>query len=228
MPKFAEMTELELIEQGRIALRDIAPSLFREMLKRGLIDPARKSDPAYLLKAFRSNTRIIDDVPVVWNLYSGFIRIAELAVDNDEPEVAIVLLATAVDHILNIYYVERLAPRGLSEKDVALMIRSLNTEAKMGWLNSLTGPLEIPDDLKKRLLALMELRNAIVHYKALPKRFSEESWIGSRVAQTNFEELNDDVDSVTRLVDSALKAADSNLRLASEMTETMFGALSPA
>jgi hypothetical protein len=225
MPRFREMTE----QQKRYtALRTFAPAIFLEMLNRHLIDPARKSDSAYLWQVFMSDDSILPDVQMRTSIHEGFITMAELAVDNDEQLVAIVLLATAVEHILNLYFGERLVRQGLSKKDVALIIRNLNTEAKMGWLNSLIGPLEIPDDLKKRLLALMELRNAIVHYKGLLMKIDEETsydWIRSRLEQTNFDEVIADIQELETAAEFALSSANPDRQLALEMTETMFGAL---
>ena len=99
-------------------------------------------------------------------IHNEFIEQAKNAVTSGRMKVAIILISTTIEHLLNIYYRQLLLFKELSPETITDIIRRTNVESKIGWLNSLTGQFEIPQDIGKQIKELFELRNAIVHYKA--------------------------------------------------------------
>ena len=86
--------------------------VLREMFSRGLIAPERVNDPDYLWPVILKNfDEIVPDVEMATAIHDSFLDVAEFAIDADEPAVAVVLVATAIEHILNIYYRDFLAGR---------------------------------------------------------------------------------------------------------------------
>lgn len=81
--------------------------------------------------------------------------------------VAIVLYATAVEQYVNQTYALMLRAHGLENEEVEKIVRTLNIEPKLSWLMKLVAQREFPKALRTRLRKVFELRNAIVHYKAL-------------------------------------------------------------
>jgi hypothetical protein len=81
--------------------------------------------------------------------------------------IAIVLYASAVEQYLNQSYRLMLAAHGIDDDDITRMIRALSVDAKLSWLLKLITKKQFPKGLGKRLRAVFELRNAIVHFKAV-------------------------------------------------------------
>ncbi|VVB72285.1 Uncharacterised protein [uncultured archaeon] len=82
--------------------------------------------------------------------------------------VAVVLIVTAIEQLMNVYYRNVLELRGLPQEDITKIIRRCNVDVKIDWLITLVLGHELPKDLKKSITDLVELRNSIVHYKAIP------------------------------------------------------------
>jgi len=70
----------------------------------------------------------------------------------------------------NLHFRDMLTRKGFDEKQVKSVIRGCRMEAKTGWLMRLVGMPPLPDDLKKRIHRVVELRNCLVHFKAEPTR----------------------------------------------------------
>jgi hypothetical protein len=222
------MTEEQVERALYIVARDMMPSVLREMLNQDLINPDERLNREYLWDVVHSNKEVLEAVKVTTQIHDGFIEIVEYAISSDNPQVAVVLLATVVEHLLNLYYGERLTIQGLSKKDVTQIIRAHSIDAKTGWLIPLTGQFEFPDELRKRLLKLAELRNCIVHYKGLPSKLDEEDsyrTIKAEIERIDFNELLASVSELESLLESVLDSVDPNRRLAREMAGIMFEGL---
>jgi hypothetical protein len=212
-------------ERFRFVLRSFMPSILRKMLHQGLIDVDKSSDPNYLWNIVHENKNVARDIRVITQIHDGFLEVAEYAKTVNKPEVVIVLLATTIEHLLNLYFSEKLTIQKLAPDEISQFIRKNSIDAKIGWLISITGRLEFPEGLKKRVMNLVELRNSIVHYKAIPAQLDEEDnyqRIKDRVKEIDFDELFATVTDLDNLLESALDKADPNRQLAREMARIMF------
>jgi hypothetical protein len=67
-------------------------------------------------------------------IHNTFIEFAKDAIDKKEPMIALVLLATAVEQIINCYYRFFLQYRCVPEEDIIQVIRRNNIDSKIRWL----------------------------------------------------------------------------------------------
>jgi hypothetical protein len=109
-----------------------------------------------VIDILRGSTRVDDQ----------FIESAQEAVTANRPAVAVVLIATAIEHILNMFYREVLETKSdLSTEDTTNVLRS-TFHTKLGWLMLLATKHNLSEELRRRIMQVTELRNAFVHYKA--------------------------------------------------------------
>lgn len=101
-----EMIKEHMMGAFYIIAHDCMPSILRELLNQKRIDPEKRYDPSYLWNEVLNNKNIFADFKVATQIHDEFIEVAEYAIENNKPLVAITLLATAVEHLLNLYYGE--------------------------------------------------------------------------------------------------------------------------
>lgn len=94
---------------------------------------------------------------------------------------AIVLYAVAMEQFINQMYAILLRHEGLEDREVADTIKQLNVEAKLSWFLKLVAKAEFPTALGKRIRAVFELRNAIIHFKAAPFRMDQDTDSQSKI-----------------------------------------------
>ena len=136
---------------------------------------------------------------------------------------SIVLYASAVEQYANQICRTVLEAHGLDEQAATTIIRALNIDAKLSWLSTLVSKKEFPERLGRRLRSIFELRNAIVHFKAVTAHpdSNEDSFskienglksLGRMRLSNDFGKLQKGLwDVVLRKdpdIDLALKAAD--------------------
>ena len=162
-------------------------------------------------------------------IHEDFAESAEDAIAADRPEVAVVLVATAVEHILNEFYREVLAPR-LSDEVITEVLRS-KLHVKLGWLMTLAVGRSIPSGLGNRIKRLADLRNAFVHHKCVPFKLGNpvgESYYHRLVKQVRdlgLESLHSIPRDLQNELEAILEEVDSDYQLAKE-TAKMIDALS--
>jgi hypothetical protein len=215
----------EAIEHYRSFPTPLVLVVLREMFSRGIIDSERVDDIDYLRSVILENfDEIVPDVEMLTAIHNNFLDVAEYAIDADKPAVAVVLVATAIEHILNLHYRDLLMRKGMDQKEVKSVIRSTRMEAKTGWLMALAGFPPLPTDLRKRILDLATLRNCIVHYKAKPTRLGsfEEGWdrLKQQLEDLDLDDVLDIPDELEQVLSSALIKLDPNLQLAVRVYET--------
>lgn len=151
------------------------------LLLHGIIDKERVSDITYLLITLRDNFQTaVDATPIVATLHNSFVETAKVALEEEDEEVAIVLLATAVEQLTNIFYRDSLPlMESFTEKEVTEIIRNTNFSMKIGSLFTLVMGKQFNEGLEKRALDLFDLRNQIVHYKAVPASTIDDLETGS-------------------------------------------------
>jgi hypothetical protein len=175
------------------------PHYIKLLLENKLIDLERASDPKYLRSILHNNIDFILSQFVGdkfgLRLDGSFLKNAKCAAENDDREVAIVLIATVIEHILNMYLNDMLEDRGLSADDAEKAIGNRNIDDKTGWLIKILGN-EFPDGLKRQILKIANLRSAIVHFKP-------RLWLSSIDSPTEMQKVIQqlDFDEVFRCVD---------------------------
>jgi hypothetical protein len=127
----------------------------------------------------------------------------------------LVLIATVIEHQLNIVYREALSEHdNLDDDSITKIIRNNTLSDKTGWLFNLILRNEMDYNLQKELFKLAELRNQIVHYKAFPQNIDDDhsgshNMIRIKIEELNFEEIFTTLTRLSRTLEEAL----SNLRL---------------
>lgn len=158
----------------------------------------------------------------------GFIREAIRFWKNGEKFIAIVLYAAAVEQYVNSTYALMLEAHGLEKQEIEKIVRTLNIEPKLSWLLKLVAKKEFPKALGKRLKSVFELRNAIVHFKAISdhpdKDTDSYSKLESELQKLKRLSLARDFRLLREALWTITLEKDPNLELALKATE-MFSAL---
>jgi hypothetical protein len=114
-----------------------------------------------------------------------FLESAKEAAQLGRIPVAVVLVATAIEHRLNIFYRDVLEDySGLSINETTEAIRS-NAATKLGWLFHLVTSKEIPDELFRQIKQVFDLRNAFVHYKSIMVSWNEKEKSAELIEKVN-------------------------------------------
>lgn len=171
--KFATIDELEQLTEALLGGM-LAPML-QSLLVTGKLDRGKLDDLPYVYSTFKANFRdLLSRSPVVYTVHEELVTGARSEYENDRPEAAVVLAATATEHIINEFLRATLEEHsGLREEEVIQVLRE-NTRTKTTWLLHLLTGEELSEALARRVSRLMEIRNSIVHYKCQPARSMED------------------------------------------------------
>jgi hypothetical protein len=228
------MSDLEKVEgisreDSRVVLEGVLPFMICALLVEGLLDTGRLSDLDYvwsvLLKEQHSLLDVMGDVG--GGLHHGLVRSARDLLGANKPEAAVILLATATEHRLNIFYRLSLGLKGLSDEQITEIIRTTNLNAKTGWLLFLVAQYELSESLRKQVSELIEIRNQLVHFKAVPSKNLDDEVSGShnlvkhRIGNLKPDELVRIPDDLDEALEEALTAADPDYKRAKEIAAFM-------
>lgn len=149
-------------------LAPMLPSIILPLIREKVIRTEHLASAEKLESVFAAN---LDKAIKKWRwniaIEETFIEEAVSLWKKRKKEVAIVLYASAVEQYLNQSYRLMLEAHGADEQDITKIIRTLNIDAKLSWLLKLITKKDFPKGLAKRLRAVFDLRNAIVHFKAI-------------------------------------------------------------
>jgi hypothetical protein len=121
----------------------VMPVLIYNLLQAGKLDRSRLSDRQYVWSvALGSDDEDIEKGRTI--IDKRFIEYAEKAIAAQDLEVAVVLIATVIEHRLNRFYVQALE-MSLSDSTISEILRN-SIHAKLEWLMSLVSPRPIPED----------------------------------------------------------------------------------
>ena len=230
----SEGVDLTLEELGTLneALNEVLPGILHAMIAGGLIDPKRVSDREYLWSVVKKNlAEQLENVGIIFELDKEFLAAAKAAILSSQPAAAVVLLSTVIEHKLNTYHRLVLESKGLSNRDVTEIISRNSFADKLGWLMSLAGTANLPQQLTTRINTLIELRDCIVHYKARPSSSldtDESSWHGlhgirGRLNQLDLRGYITLIEEMDQLLEARLEEQDPYWRLAKETCIVMLG-----
>lgn len=167
----------------REVLRKFIVGILHVLVKENKIDMTKTYDPIYLANIVSEYESILDDADGIIEIHHEFIDAAKEAIKNDKPIIAVVLLSTSVEQILNLHYRLALLMKGLSNEDITQILKRSNSDAKVGWLTSLVFGFKLSNEIKRRAFELIEIRNSIVHYKAVPDLLGSEENSYSRIKE---------------------------------------------
>lgn len=190
----------------------VTPYFLHFLLSHEVIDVNRIEDRDYVRTAVRGylkkrleSPETIDDWDVIQVIDDDFTLSARDAVRAGRKFVALVLIATAIEHKINMFYRDVLEVKcGLRRDEVTKAIR-IDSEAKLGWLLALVSGHELSADLKKRIKQVQEWRNALIHYKAVPKTIDAESHTIDRISREVEAVGIDNILSLPTELDEALQ-----------------------
>lgn len=151
-------------------IRRTVSQILRTLIYEGKLDKCRLDDRDYLHNSLDTHfDAVFGRLRPVIDVHDEFLASAREAVAANKIQVAVVLLAVAVEQNVNTFYRFALDfNRDLCESDNTEIVRNNNIRPKLGWLMLLVSECALDADLRNRILQLMELRNQIVHYKAVP------------------------------------------------------------
>jgi len=187
--------------------------IIRVLLAKNLIDKDKLTEKEYVFQVIKTNQEIFDEVNILLRLHDDFVESAREALAVNRPEVAVVLIATAIEQITNLFYREVLEEdRRFTQDEITEIIRTTNINAKISWLLGLVADFVLDvlpeDSLQKDILKLMELRNQIVHYKAVPLLISKgqpsEFPIKQRIREYGYEKMLEIPNQLSESLDVAL------------------------
>jgi hypothetical protein len=160
-PEFSRETLNESLEAS------IAGIILRLFLKNE-IDESRINDLEYVWGLVIQNLDLLEEIPLIRQRFDDeFLESAKEAAEQGRISVAIILVATVIEHRLNVFYRDILEDySGLSTNEATEAIRS-NVSTKLGWLFHAITRDQISDDLARQIKQVFELRNAFVHFKSI-------------------------------------------------------------
>jgi len=174
-------TERELKEFCDLISQSLLPNILLQLMLNNKIDKTKIHDRDYLLSKATDFSREIggDNIFYIVETHKEFIDAANDALKANKYRLAILLIATAIENILNIEYSFLLRLRNFSNNDIYDIIRGNQIPAKIGWLMKLVFEIELDENFKKKLIKITEIRNAIIHYKARPFTLGDEEDMNS-------------------------------------------------
>jgi hypothetical protein len=224
-------TERELKEISDLILQSLLPNILLQLVLNNKIDKAKIYDRNYLFSKVKDFSREIggDNIFYIVESHKEFIDAANDAIKTNKNRIAIILIATAIENILNVEYSFLLRLRNFSNNDIYDIIRGNQIPAKIGWLMKLVFEIELEERFKKKILKITEIRNAIIHYKARPFTLSDEEDINSCSSddiEGKIKRIDFDILSIPEELDKKLRAQKyilyPDLNLVIEMMNSIY------
>lgn len=194
------------------------------LLREEKIDRSRLDDAQYIKSIIWENLEnlINDDNDVIIRYKGLFIPYAREVFTAGGIEAAIILAVTEIEHSLNYFYRYALSTE-LEDDMITQVIRS-NMQAKTGWLLSLVSGKTLPTEIKAKVNQLVELRNAIVHYKFKYKSFKKIEFRPlPQIAETDIEEVIATVEELENTLEEIREQMDSDYKLSKEIAINTLG-----
>lgn len=144
------------------------PVIVAPLIRAGYLDRSHLNDAEKARDIIGRRSRFAT-ARMKWSvgLESGFARSAAQAWRERRREEAIVLLAVALEQCVNVCLRLIVEANGHRSGHVTEQLRLLNIEAKLGWFFEMTSGRRLPTKLGLRARKIFEVRNSIVHYKAV-------------------------------------------------------------
>jgi hypothetical protein len=207
-------------------LTEIYRSIITALLAEGILDTERLSDKQYVRTVVSQNAQeLVPSLRGVVLIENDFLDSAREAVNTGRIPVAVVLVATTVEHKLNGFYRDLLENAGLTSEEATDAISS-NMKVKTGWLMTLVTGHDLSEGVKKRIRQVNDIRNGFVHYKAHADRIDEMDNRGFAALMRQVEEIG--IESILELphdleteLHAILLDTFPSIRAAFEVTELL-------
>ena len=155
-------------------LRGVLPAVFTTLARKGKLQETHLTSQQAIHSHLRNEIKYaLRHTKIGVELHSEFLKAADSHWKEGSRPIALVLFATAIEHLINQYYRDALDAKGLPEKDVTAAIKSCSNDSKLSWLLRLSGAGRMRPSTEKRIRMIFEIRNAIVHYKFIPSTLDE-------------------------------------------------------
>jgi hypothetical protein len=221
------MTPRSLIAHERAVLKAMIPLVMLALIKQRIILPEHLNSPSVLLGIFHKNYKKgISKMEYGISIEGEFIREAIINWKKGRKLIAIVLYASAIEQYVNQSYGLMLHAHGLKSAEIEKIVRTLNIEPKLSWLLRLVTKKEFPNNLGKRLRAIFELRNAIVHFKGIrdhpDKKLDSYSKIESELKKLRRLSISRDFRLLQDVLWKIVLEKDPDIDLAFKATDIYF------
>lgn len=200
----------------------LLPHLLRILIVNGHLKSEMLGKVELISSIFRKHLYVASkSFSCVISLHEEFAEDSFRLWDKGRRYPALVLFATAVEQALNSHYRLAFLATGISNKEITAIIRSHNLDAKLTWLMNLATKTAFPKPLAKRLKSIFEIRNSIVHYKAIPGH-PDQGDDSHEVIERSFKQLGKislrrDFSLLNNFLDTVLMQHDPTFALAHEM-----------
>jgi hypothetical protein len=162
---------------------------------------------------------------ILIDLHEEFAREAFELWERGRKYPAIVLFATASEQALNSHFRLVFLASGLRNEEITKIIRTQSLDAKLSWLMKIASRTKFPRALGRRLQTLFELRNSIVHYKAVPghpdRGDDSHEAIRRKLRELGRISLRRDFRLLNEFLDSVLVKHDPSFELAHEAAQQL-------
>ncbi|WP_035984512.1 hypothetical protein [Leptolyngbya sp. KIOST-1] len=165
----------EDLETWHKGIEEIIAGIIARLFLSQKIDEARADDLNYVWILILKNLDLLKTMPAQRAQFDhDFLASAKEAAQSRRIPVAIVLVATTIEHRLNIFYQDILEDySGLLSGAATEAIRS-STSAKLGWIFQLTTGKKLSKQILNQIKQVFDLRNAFVHFKAISVPLDEK------------------------------------------------------
>lgn len=142
-----EESKLDRMEAEKV-FELLCPPILIQLILNNLIDKAKIRDRDYVFSKIKNYSKEVNsnDVFFVVTIHNEFVEAAKDAIKADRSEVAIILISTAIEQILNINYRYLMRYRKIPDDDIYWVIRRSNFTDKVGWLLALIFGLKLDKD----------------------------------------------------------------------------------
>lgn len=136
------------------------------MIASGRFDPSGLNDTEFSVEAARAlRTLATADIQETVDHLDHLRASAKAAWAEGKAGISCLLYATWAEHWTNKCIIDMATQEDIPHTEVLQMVREVPFRAKLTWLPRLLGARPVAESHRKRLLHLMDLRNAFAHYK---------------------------------------------------------------
>jgi len=195
------------------------PNVFLILARQKILKEEHLKNPEILVRLiWEHKHEAIQKMKVCWTIDEKFLNEAVNFWRKGEKDIAIVLYATAVEQFINSMYQMILEAKAFDSEASTELIRSLNIDTKLGWVFRSFVGRAFPQSLGRRLRRVFSIRNAIVHFKAIPGRLDYDEDSSSRLEaelkSLRNKSLSRDFSLLEKVFENAVLKADPNRELA--------------
>jgi hypothetical protein len=207
-------------------LEQLLPHMMRALVEKGVVTERSLKNPGRLSSLFLRHIKTAtEDFSILIALHGNFAADAYELWGRGKRLPAIVLFATAIEQLLNSHFRLSFLAQRFTNEEITQIIRSQTLDAKLTWLLKVSDRQRLPPALAKRLRIVFEVRNSIVHYKAVPghpdRGDDSLDAIERRIKDLGRISFRRDIESLERILNSALLVSAPMFQLAHDAAQVV-------